>query len=341
MLHSSSTSKNSTTVRKSTRSRRALRWARTALQAAYLVSDGLGVSLAERWFTTPRRYARPAREVALLASATRFTVPVALRSPHAHGARIPVAAWRWGHGPVALLVHGWEGRGSQLASFVEPLVRSGMSVVAFDAPAHGDSDHGPAGPRRTHGVEFAQALDAVFCRFGPAEAVVAHSLGTIATYLALRFGWLGTRRLVLIAPMVESRSLLDQFQAALGFGERTRRAFERAVLDWVGIPIAEFDARFQATQLEPVPTLVIADRGDRQTPYDDVVETATARIEQQQVRRCLDGLTELQREAITLAYYGGNSYREVADLLGTALPTIKTRMRDGLIRMRDCLGVTV
>lgn len=75
------------------------------------------------------------------------------------------------------------------------------------------------------------------------------------------------------------------------------------------------------------------------TPYDDVVETATARIEQQQVRRCLDGLTDLQREAITLAYYNGNSYREVADLLGAALPTIKTRMRDGLIRMRDCLGV--
>jgi RNA polymerase sigma-70 factor (ECF subfamily) len=75
------------------------------------------------------------------------------------------------------------------------------------------------------------------------------------------------------------------------------------------------------------------------TPYDDVVETATARIEQQQVRRCLDSLTDLQREAITLAYYNGNSYREVADLLGAALPTIKTRMRDGLIRMRDCLGV--
>ena len=57
--------------------------------------------------------------------------------------------------------------------------------------------------------------------------------------------------------------------------------------------------------------------------------------------RVLDeGLTALQRESITLAYYGGHSYREVADLLGTGLPTIKTRMRDGLIRMRDCLGVS-
>src|SRR5262249_60672532 len=73
-----------------------------------------------------------------------------------------------------------------------------------------------------------------------------------------------------------------------------------------------------------------------ETPYDDVVEVATARLEQQQVRRCLDGLTELQREAITLAYYGGHSYREVADLLDTALPTVKKRMRDGLSRLREC-----
>jgi RNA polymerase sigma-70 factor (ECF subfamily) len=78
-----------------------------------------------------------------------------------------------------------------------------------------------------------------------------------------------------------------------------------------------------------------------QTPYDEVVDEATSRLEHQQVRRCLKGLTELQREAITLAYYGGHSYREVAELLDTALPTIKTRMRDGLIRLRDCLGVEV
>jgi RNA polymerase sigma-70 factor (ECF subfamily) len=77
------------------------------------------------------------------------------------------------------------------------------------------------------------------------------------------------------------------------------------------------------------------------TPYDDVVEEVTASLEQQQVRRCLKGLTDLQREALTLAYYGGYTYREVAEKLDTALPTIKTRMRDGLIRLRDCLGVEV
>ena len=78
-----------------------------------------------------------------------------------------------------------------------------------------------------------------------------------------------------------------------------------------------------------------------EVPYDEVVEEATARLEQQQVRRCMKTLTELQREAITLAYYQGYTYREVAELLEAALPTIKTRMRDGLIRLRDCLGVSV
>ncbi|BCJ54425.1 RNA polymerase sigma factor SigK [Actinoplanes sp. NBRC 14428] len=78
-----------------------------------------------------------------------------------------------------------------------------------------------------------------------------------------------------------------------------------------------------------------------ETPYDEVVDEVSGRLERQQVRHCMDDLTELQRQAVTLAYYQGHSYREVADLLGTPLPTVKTRMRDGLIRLRDCLGVEV
>jgi RNA polymerase sigma-70 factor (ECF subfamily) len=76
-------------------------------------------------------------------------------------------------------------------------------------------------------------------------------------------------------------------------------------------------------------------------PFDEVIAEVTARLEQQAVRRCLQALTGIQREAILLAYYGGLTYRDVAERLGAALPTIKTRMRDGLIRLRDCLGVTL
>ena len=73
---------------------------------------------------------------------------------------------------------------------------------------------------------------------------------------------------------------------------------------------------------------------------DDVADEVEASLERERVRRCLDGLTELQRESMTLAYYGGHSYRQVAELLGITLGTMKTRIRDGLIRLRDCMGVT-
>ncbi len=75
------------------------------------------------------------------------------------------------------------------------------------------------------------------------------------------------------------------------------------------------------------------------TPYDEVSETVQTRLEAERVRRCLGGLTPRQREAVTMAYYQGHSYPEVASLLALPLGTVKTRMRDGLIRLRDCLGV--
>ena len=76
-------------------------------------------------------------------------------------------------------------------------------------------------------------------------------------------------------------------------------------------------------------------------PYDAVADEVSGRLERQQVRRCLHDLTELQRQAVTLAYYQGHTYPQVAELLGAPLPTVKTRMRDGLIRLRDCLGAEV
>jgi RNA polymerase sigma-70 factor, ECF subfamily len=81
-------------------------------------------------------------------------------------------------------------------------------------------------------------------------------------------------------------------------------------------------------------------RRDQEAPYDVVVDQVEARLEQEQVRRCLEGLTDLQRESVTLAYYAGYTYREVAEVLDAPLGTVKTRLRDGLIRLRDCLGVT-
>lgn len=73
---------------------------------------------------------------------------------------------------------------------------------------------------------------------------------------------------------------------------------------------------------------------------DDVAELVETELDRQRVRRCLGALTPLQAESVKLAYYGGYSYPEVAGLLGVPLGTIKTRIRDGLIRLRDCMEVT-
>ena len=73
--------------------------------------------------------------------------------------------------------------------------------------------------------------------------------------------------------------------------------------------------------------------------FDEVEETVSTILEHEQVRRCLGGLTELQREAVNLAYYNGHTYAEVAQVLDTNPATIKTRIRDGLVRLRDCMGV--
>ncbi len=56
------------------------------------------------------------------------------------------------------------------------------------------------------------------------------------------------------------------------------------------------------------------------------------------MRCCLNRLTALQRQSVTLAYYDGYTYLEVAERLKLPLGTVKTRMRDGLTRLRECLG---
>jgi RNA polymerase sigma-70 factor, ECF subfamily len=74
-------------------------------------------------------------------------------------------------------------------------------------------------------------------------------------------------------------------------------------------------------------------------PSDVVAESALAADERRRVTECLDELTDIQRQCIEMAYYGGLTYTEVSQRLSANLSTIKSRMRDALRGLRNCLGV--
>lgn len=73
--------------------------------------------------------------------------------------------------------------------------------------------------------------------------------------------------------------------------------------------------------------------------HDQTAEAAHSSLEAQRVRGAVATLTEVQREAVELAYFGGYTHTEVASMLDVPVGTAKTRIRDGLIRLRDAMGV--
>lgn len=255
-MATSTTPKNSTTVR----SQNLLRLTRAALQTAFVLSDDLGSSFAERLFTSPRRYARPDRERAVLATGRPFEVDVVLRSPRWQGGHARVAAWRWGLGPTVLLVHGWEGRGSQLGAFVEPLVAAGLSVVAFDAPAHGDSSG-----QRLYLTDLADAVADVAASVGPLHAIVAHSFGAAAVLLAGQRHGLDVARNALISPNVLIDDAVARFAQTLALDADERRRFEQALVASSGVDLETLHLD-QLIEGRDAGMLVVHDREDREVP---------------------------------------------------------------------------
>lgn len=78
---------------------------------------------------------------------------------------------------------------------------------------------------------------------------------------------------------------------------------------------------------------------DLDREFDSVAENVEIRVEHERVEKALSRLTDLQRQAVELAYYGGYSHSEVAEMLSVPIGTVKTRLRDGMIRLREEMGV--
>ncbi|BCT77815.1 hypothetical protein SCMU_36570 [Sinomonas cyclohexanicum] len=207
----------------------------------------------------PRRAVNPDEEQTHLA-ADWSRVPV----PGLHGHGGSAVTYRWGSGerPV-LLVHGWGGRASQFAPLVRELRYAGLTVVAFDAPAHGESPG-----RGTFILDFMGAMRELERLHGPFGAVVAHSFGSLATLVAVAEG-LGAGRVATVAGMADAGHLVASFATATGLSAPAAHALRGRFARRVFPTEPDVYGRFSAVSHPlpaAVPLLVVHDAGDRRVP---------------------------------------------------------------------------
>lgn len=181
-------------------------------------------------------------------------------------------------GPLVYLLHGWSGWRGQLAPIGRRLARDGYRVVLIDAPNHGDSGSGALGPKQSLLPDFSLALDGVIRAFGPAHAVVGHSLGAACTANVLLDG-AKARRAVFIAPPIDPVAFTRILAGMLGFGERIRTRMvgigERRTglrLASLALPTRLAEGGRHAGDLDLPPALIVHDT------QDPVVPVASGRV---------------------------------------------------------------
>ena len=198
------------------------------------------------------------------AAARSRTAP---RSAAALGRTVPVATYSWGEpgAPAVLLVHGWRSRASAFGRIIEDLTGAGLRVVAYDAPAHGDS--GGRGRTGLDDLDIIRRLSDA--ENAPWAAVVGHSLGVLAAGIALHEG-VRTERFTAISALPSVRAATDWFVRVAGLPWALRGRFATAVQRY-GLPghpdvYERFDL-LTRTVPASVPALWIHDAGDRINPH--------------------------------------------------------------------------
>jgi pimeloyl-ACP methyl ester carboxylesterase len=252
-LHTAAVSTlKSTIVRSSVPPTFSFRAFRGGMQALARVAPEGAAAVAEHIFLTPPRRPRNRFERGLLETAHR--VPLSTRYGE-------IAAYTWGDpaAPTVLLVHGWAGRGTQLGGFVEPLLKRGMSVAAFDAPAHGDS-----GGRRSSLFHFAEGATRAAEAFGPLRAMVTHSMGGAAALWACRDTMLAPR-LALVASPLAGGDFTRVVAGRLGLPEDVRTRVHRRLHSRFGVSVDEMRSDQVAARMRGS-LLLVHDEDDREVP---------------------------------------------------------------------------
>jgi len=174
---------------------------------------------------------------------------------------IPVAIYSWGTGPVVVFVHGWSGRGSQVAAFVDPLTQAGYRVIAVDAPGHGETPGDT-----TNILECTAVLQAVAREYGPLHGAITHSFGGMVLAYAMRHGVTVGRAVCISAP-ADIDFLLDNFAQTLSMHPAVLAALRRRLAQRFDESFHEYaSTRVNVRQLS-TPALIIHDEDDAAVPW--------------------------------------------------------------------------
>jgi pimeloyl-ACP methyl ester carboxylesterase len=226
----------------------ALQATRTGFKLLSAISPGLAARAAESLFCSTRRHPPSTEERSALQRADPFSIRMGLES---------VRAWRWGTGPSVLLVHGWEGRGSQLHGFVNSIVDAGFSAVTWDALGHGQS------PGRSSSlVQFSDGIWAASRQVGPLQGLLGYSMGGAASALAIHEG-LQVKRAVFIASPASLHEYTVEFADLMGLSNRVSSRMIASIED-------RFHVRLDDMSIErmnlpgDLPLLLIHDDEDRE-----------------------------------------------------------------------------
>ena len=276
-----SSPEKSTIVRSSTRPRRTrIDQIRPVFRMLERLAPGIGGRWAWRLWCTPTR---PSQEVVAKSRAAGMgevlRLPTLLpdwTGPRPVGrdgrakpqlrAEIVVEALGPADGPVVYLLHGWSGWRGQFAPIGRALAAAGYRAVLIDAPNHGDTGPGPLGPDRSVPLDFSLALAAAAERFGPARAVIGHSLGGGCAALSVLDG-LATERAVFISPAADPIAFTRQLARMLGFGERIRTRMIEHGRRRTGLDAADFVVPPRAARRTDLPpALIVHDRDDPTVP---------------------------------------------------------------------------
>ncbi|MDP2345469.1 MAG: alpha/beta fold hydrolase [Deltaproteobacteria bacterium] len=251
------------------------------LRATRLAFSGLGAVLpepmallAERLYFSARRHRLPERERDILDDGVPFTLATDVGVVAASRWE-PLLPWERADRGTVLLVHGWEGRASQLGAFIQPLLARGFTVVGADAPGHGRSAGG-AIDLRQYGELLGELSRALADDAPPVRAVIAHSFGGAATTLALEAAQLDVDAAVLVAPPCSLDKYADIFSRTLGLTKATEAIFRSRLDARFGKDWARSFALHTRAPAIDTPALIVHDVDDTETAFSEGAQLASA-----------------------------------------------------------------